>query len=292
MDKRKKTTSSKPQITIVIGTLNRPKAVLKLIDQLKKEEFYIEIIVVDQSENENYLLLKEKFPSDHNFKLSHFVTPNTCRYLNYGWKQAKADIVLYLDDDVTITKDTISSHVNAYADSLIMGVAGRVINDGELISKNSTVGRVLWYGAVVTKNFTYEKRTKVEFPYGCNMSFRKVVLERVDGFDERLAPPMYSFNELDMGIRVNKIWKNSIVFIPEALVYHHQYKSGGTRNDFSSAEAIKGNNFNYGFFVGKNYNIFENLVFFIRRFPYQILKESGSIRDFIKGFYYAKKISV
>jgi GT2 family glycosyltransferase len=168
-------------------------------------------------------------------------------------------------------------------------VAGRVINDNETISQDTRVGKVLWSGAIFTKNFTYEKTAAVDFPYGCNMSFRRGTLEEVNGFDEKLAPPIYSFNEVDLGYRISKKWDNSILFSPEALVYHHQYKRGGTRNDFEMKEVARCNNFNYGYFLGKNFNWGENIVCFLRRLPYQLLNEPAAIPDIIKGFMYGKK---
>ncbi|MFA5770202.1 MAG: glycosyltransferase [Patescibacteria group bacterium] len=273
-----------PQITIVIGTLNRPKVVLSLINQLEKESKRIplEVIVFNQG-------IKFNFPKKNNFSLIHLDKPNTCKYLNLGWKKAKAPIILYLDDDVTITENTITSHIEAYKDSSIMAVAGRVINDGELTSADPQVGKILWFGAEFTKNFSYEKQVFVDFPYGCNMSFRKITLEKVGGFDERLAPPIYSFNEVDIGYRINKIWPNSIVFKPEALVYHHRYKSGGTRNNFDPSDIFHANQFNYGYFLGKNFSLVENASCFFRKLPYQIIKEPKAISHILQGFIYGKK---
>jgi len=279
------------QTTVVIGTLNRPNIVMSLIGQLVKEskKIQLEIIVVDQSTSENYSELTKKFPKQINFKLIHFDKPNTVKYLNYGWKQAKAPIVLFLDDDVTLTERAIKAHVEAYKNSAINGVAGRVINDGERVTADSQVGKIIWFGALFTKNFTYEKQTFVDFPYGCNMSFRKDALKEIGGFDENLSPPVYAFNEVDMGYRINKRWKNSILFLPKALVYHHQYKRGGTRNDFIVKEVFQSNQFNYGYFLGKNFFLLENIICFIRRLPYQLIKEPKAILHILKGFIYAKK---
>ncbi|MBI5122359.1 glycosyltransferase family 2 protein [Candidatus Roizmanbacteria bacterium] len=274
-----------PKITIVIGTLNRPKVVLSLIQRLEKaaKKIPLEVIVFNQG-------LKSVFPEKNNFILVHLEKPNTCKYLNLGWKKAKAPIVLYLDDDVTITEKTITSHIKAYDNPSIQAVAGRVINDGEVIAADPRVGKILWFGAVFTKNFSYEKQAFVDFPYGCNMSFRKISLEKVGGFDERLAPPIYSFNEIDIGYRISKRWHNAIVFKPEALVYHHRYKSGGTRNNFTQEEIFHGNQFNYGYFLGKNFSWIENIVCFFRKLPYQIIKEPKAIPDILQGFISGKKI--
>lgn len=291
MENTIKETALLPQITIVVGTLNRPQVVMQLVQQLIEEskKISLEIIVVDQSSTENITQLRDEFPQLNNFSLIHFDKPNTCKYLNYGWKNAKAPIVLYLDDDVTITEKTIQSHCIAYADSSIHAVAGRVINDNEKISPDERVGKVQWFGAQFSKNFTYEKRALVDFPYGCNMSYRKKTLEELNGFDEKLSPPIYSYNEVDLGYRISKKWNNSILFSPDALVYHHQYKRGGTRNDFEMKKVIECNNFNYGYFLSKNFNWMENIMCFLRRLPYQLTKEPAAIPAILKGFIYGKK---
>ena len=280
-----------PYITVVTGTLNRPQVVLQLIKQLKNvaKTIPLQVIVVDQSTQDNYVALAEKFPKASNFMLVHFDKPNTCKYLNFGWQQARAPIVLYLDDDVTITDTTIQSHIDAYLNPAVRGVAGRVINDGEEVSTDAQVGKILWWGASFTKHFSYAQQTYVDYPYGCNMSFRRDTLVQVGGFDERLAPPIYAFNEVDLGYRVSRRWKHSLVFAPGALVYHHRYPRGGTRNDFEVTEMKQSNNYNYGYFVGKNYNWVENILFGIRRVPYQIRQELHTTRDMLKGFMYAKR---
>ena len=292
MAKRIKKTSFNPRITVVIGTLNRPNVVMPLINQLVEEskKIFLEVIVIDQSIPKNYNDLTKKFPKQINFKLIHFDKPNTVKYLNYGWKRAQAPIVLFLDDDVTITEKTIISHIESYNDPSIQAVSGRVISDDENIaSTNPQVGKILWFGAIFTKNFSYEKRVFVDFPYGCNMSFMKKTLEVTGGFDEKLIAPIFGFNEVDLGYRINKRSPNAIVFKSETLVYHHRYKSGGTRNNFNYNNIFHSNQFNYGYFLGKNFSLIENIVCFFRKLPYQIIKEPKAIPDILQGFIYGKK---
>ena len=286
MANREKETSFNPLITIVVGTLNRPHVVLRLIDQLKviAPSIQIEVLIIDQSSPDNFLLIQGQFPKLSNFSLVHFDKPNTCRYLNFGWENAQAPIVLYLDDDVSLTPATISSHIKAYRDKGVLAVAGRVINDGENVTPIDTVGKINWYGAEFIKNFNYSKNAYVDFPYGCNMSYQKKILEKVGGFDERFSSPTYSFNEVDLGYRLSSKWKNSILFVADALVFHHQYGMGGTRNDFEKEELMRGNCFNYGYFLGKNFTWWQTMLCFLRRFPYQIVNEPFNIPYIIKGF--------
>ncbi len=283
-------TTTDYRISVVIGTFNRPDSVLGLLEQLVDiRDVPIEVLVFDQSSKENYSVSSSLFPKQENFHLLRLEKPNTCRYLNMGWQYAKAPIVLYLDDDVTITSETLNAHIRHYDKKSLLGVAGRVVNDGEQISKNSQVGKVLFCGAVITKNFSFTEPLYVDYPYGCNMSFKKAALEEVGGFDEKLKPPIYAYNEVDLGYRITKKWKNSIIFEPHALVYHHQIKQGGTR--FYNQKYIqKTTDYNYGYFLGKNFNFAQNIVCLIRRIPYQIVKEANSIWEILSGFMYAKSV--
>ncbi len=282
---------AKREITIVIGTLNRPAVAAKLLKQIAADPRSTnwEILVFDQSDSKNYRLLKHEFqPFDSaQGKLIHLNEPNTCHYLNLGWQKAASPIVLYLDDDVELTKSTIDSHLNAYRNPQILGVAGRVINNNDdydvSIHHNRDTSRIKSFGAVIDKNFASTNKSFIDFPYGCNMSFRKSILQKTGGFDEKLHGPIYAYNEVDLGYRISKKYPRSIVFEPEALVYHHRYPSGGTRH-YSPAEIIKNTNFNYGYFIAKNFCWWQNILFWIRRLPYQLIREPGQTINILKGF--------
>jgi len=112
-----------PKITVVIGTFNRPRVVNNLLNQLKNIPS-IEVIVIDQSDKKIYTELKKNFPKKPNFALHHLANPSGVEFLNLGWQKAKAPIVLYLDDDVEITEQTISEHLRAYENPNAKAVAG------------------------------------------------------------------------------------------------------------------------------------------------------------------------
>jgi len=277
-------------ISIVIGTLNRPDTIKLLLTDLLKisSKYRLEVLVYDQSENKSFTKLSNIFPKKQSFKHIRLQPPNTCKYLNLGWKAAQAEIVLYLDDDVTLTETTLSTHLKNYDDKNILGVAGRVINADEKISQESEVGMIQWYGAIVESNFSSLKKSYVQFPYGCNMSFRKKALEQLGGFDERLKGPIFSYNEVDLGFRLTKSFDSSLIFDPNALVYHKLFPTGGTRT-YAQESLFQGNNFNYGFFLGKNFSLIENLICLVRRMPYQITREPKAISAIIKGLIYGKR---
>lgn len=193
--------------TVVIVTLNRKELASKLVTQIRKFNPSEEIIVIDQSGKQ----------------------PNLCQGRNEGYKKALGEIIIYFDDDVEITENTIQSHLAEYEDDSVIGVAGRVINDDEPIPEKSAVlvGKVNNLLTDFTKNFWSTKKQIVEFPYGCNMSFRKNILAKVNGFDERIPAPSTAFDEIEIALRIKKFGK--IIFSPTALVFHHRVTMGGTR---------------------------------------------------------------
>lgn len=277
-------------ISIVIGTLNRPDTIKLLLTDLLKisPKHRLEVLVYDQSENKSFAKLAKIFPKKQGFNHIRLQPPNTCKYLNMGWKAAQSEIVLYLDDDVTITDTTLTAHLKNYTDKNILGVAGRVINAGEKISQENEVGTIRWFGAIIKSNFSALRRSKVQFPYGCNMSFRRKTLEKLGGFDERLRGPIFSYNEVDLGYRLTRLSNSSLVFDPKALVYHKLFPTGGTRT-YTKESLIDGNNFNYGFFLGKNFSLLQNILCLIRRTPYQMVHEPKAISAIIKGIVYGKR---
>jgi len=197
------------KVSIVIPTYKRPGLAESLKKKILGYEPDVEVVIIDQSDSE---------------------TPNTAAAKNLGLRQSSGEIIIFFDDDVEITTDTIRSHLLEYEDQSVVGVAGRVINDGEEIATdNLPVGKVDSFLTRFDKNFTSTKKQTVSFVYGCNMSFKKNVLLSVMGFDEKLPPPLSAFEEIDLSFKVAKL--GIITFSPMALVYHHRAISGGTRLD-------------------------------------------------------------
>ncbi|PJC30172.1 hypothetical protein CO051_07095, partial [Candidatus Roizmanbacteria bacterium CG_4_9_14_0_2_um_filter_39_13] len=124
MANKQKESLKNPLITIVIGTLNRPSIVSSLIAEIEtiSSKIPLELLVIDQSNRVNFQNLQKLFPKKAHFKLVHFEQTNTCKYLNYGFRHAIAPIVLYLDDDVSITEKTVKTHLKAYDDKTIYAV--------------------------------------------------------------------------------------------------------------------------------------------------------------------------
>lgn len=265
------------KISIVIPTYNRPGLALGLAREIRKYEPRAEIIVVDQStvkENpEKIKALSIKYIDDNKV--------NTSTAKNVGLAKATGDIVFFFDDDIEITSQTINAHLNEYENSGVMGVAGRVINDGEKVPRTTNVetGKTNRFLTTFIGNFWGTKRQVVKFPYGCNMSFRRAILKKLGGFDEKITPP--GFEEYDLGLRVTV--KGKMIFSPGALVYHHRATTGGNR--LGRPDWFKKYYWNYGRMVAKHVPLPDSIYSLIR-ITGRILKEyPPAVGSFFTGYF-------
>ncbi|MCL4374580.1 glycosyltransferase family 39 protein [Patescibacteria group bacterium] len=212
-----------PTATIVIPTFKRPGLALKLAKQIRRLYPKLQIVIVDQENPHppDHKTLAKLTVEYHN--LQH---ANTSLAKNLGIKQTRGEVVIFFDDDVEVTKNTIANHLRQYADQRVVGVAGRVINDGEEVPKNTDqpTGNTNLLGTKFVYRFWSTKNQPVDFVYGCNMSFRSAALRRTHGFDPGFPK---IFEEVDLSKRIRQFGR--IVFSPDAMVYHHKAGAGGIR---------------------------------------------------------------
>jgi GT2 family glycosyltransferase len=231
--------------SVVIPTFGRIKLALNLARSIRSFHHDIEIIIVDQ-ENQNPP--DGKTLSDTGVRYYNLDKANTSVAKNTGWRQARGEVVIFFDDDIEIAQNTIKTHLDCYSDKDVVGVAGRVIVDHESVPSDTDVltGKTNFLGTKFVYRFWSTQRQTVDFPYGCNMSFRKAILEKVGGFDPGFPK---IFEEVDLGVRVSKIGK--IVFEPETLAFHHKAGGGGIRPE-EKANKQRLIFQNYGRYLAKN----------------------------------------
>lgn len=253
------------KVSIVIPTYDRPGLAEKLAQKIKMfHGNQFEVIVIKS-------------------------TGNTSSAKNQGIKKTTGEIIVFFDDDVEITKDTIPFHIKAYEDSQVIGVSGRVINDGETIPKktDAETGKTNFLATKFVYRFWSAKKQNVDFVYGCNMSFRKKVLQKIGGFDEKFPK---IFEEVDLSKRIKKFGK--ILFEPRALVFHHKAKYGGIRPE----ERLNKQKLvfeNYGRYLAKNVPFPSSLISLLLRSRTALKSSLFTLFELGKGylnFFLSRKI--
>ncbi len=270
-------TTDNDKVTIVIPTYKRSGLALALAKQIRSFDDDIEIIIIDQENTSEVDATELKRLHVRYFNLP---SSNTSEAKNKGILESSGNIIIFFDDDVEITPETIPMHLEAYNDQKVAGVSGRVLNDDEKIPENTEVetGRTNVFGTKFLWQYWSTKSQMVDFPYGCNMSFRKSVLKRVGGFDKRLPK---IFEEIDLGVRITRK-EGLIQFVPKALIYHHKAPVGGTRTqDIDKTKMIY---YHYGVYLAKNIPFPLSFLSLLLRTKTVLLEAPRAVTDLYKGY--------
>jgi GT2 family glycosyltransferase len=188
-----------------------------------------EIIVVDQNQPE-LAALTSALAANPKAKHLRFKTKGVTLNYNRALAAARGEIVLFLDDDVVPDERLIEEHLACYArDPAVGGVMGRVEQpSGDLPPERiRRVGSFAPWSGKVVANFNAKERREIDVVQGLNMSFRREVLLKEDGFDLGFVGNAYYF-EADVGLRVRGAGFK-ILFEPRANLRHLMAPAGGTR---------------------------------------------------------------
>jgi len=214
------------KLSVVIPTYKRDKFLLATLEELLHQEYDdYEIVVVSQSRVEDSNL--SDFLKKNKDKIKYFEQLDKTGAVfnrNLGIQKAKGDIVLFLDDDIKpLSKDFLKNHVKNYENREIGAVAGRIEQeDFPPPNERLKTGHITKTGKFIT-NFNSNKRQYVMGGISANLSIRRDLLHRINGFDENYQRGMRE--ESDLCLRIGRFSK--IVFDPTADVFHYAAKTGG-----------------------------------------------------------------
>jgi GT2 family glycosyltransferase len=175
--------------------------------------------------------------------------PGLPRQRNLGARATTGSVVVYLDDDVVLDTGYLAAIARVYEDDRagrIGGVGGAQVPDptpreGLLRRAACRLFLLDTYGRGVVKRsgrpdhaFSPRSRMEVEVLSGCNMAYRREVLESLT-FDERLDG--YALGEdLQFSYRVSRRWK--LVLTPDAQLDHRHAGEGRPLRDDYQAMAV------------------------------------------------------
>lgn len=225
----------RPFVSAIIPTLNRSACLSVVLQGLFYQTYNnFEIIIVDQGQED--LVLKRKMFSLSPCSLYWIqdIGKGAARARNIGLKYAKGEIFIGLEDDIIITRRTfIASHATAYQDPKLGGVSGRVI-EAKHKHYSGGVGEIHPFLCVPRGQGDGIQRQYIQTVKGGNMSFRKELLERVGGFDERFGQPSL-YEETDISLKVRRLGYK-LLFLPESEIVHLSAPAGGQRFVIDPAE--------------------------------------------------------
>ena len=213
------------KVSLLIPTRNRSHSLRDLLQSLDRadllEAVKIEIIVINNgSTDETSRMLKYEISQPRRFPLIvvQEKRPGKSRALNRALTEARGDLLMILDDDVTVDENCIAKHVEAHQQTDFAAIQGRVLPGKDPEGRGADLSRLREYNIPMMDHG--DRIMAIRGLIGTNMSFKRGVLETIGGFDERLGPGAAGFSEdTEFSIRMRKEGFK-IGYTPEAIVYH------------------------------------------------------------------------
>lgn len=209
-----------PAITIAIPTYRRGPVLIDTIRALLDLDVgAAELLVLDQTpmHPEPVEVSLRTWDAEGRIRWLRLPEPSIPKAMNRALLEARADVVLFLDDDIVPAPGLVAEHVQAHRDADAL-VAGRVLQpwDGDVASAS-------W----AQKRFASTESREIDDFMGGNFSLRRRDALAAGGFDENFVRVAYNF-EREFADR----WRargGRIRFCPAAAIRHLKAASGGTR---------------------------------------------------------------
>jgi len=225
-------------VSVITITRNRPQMLRDCLEHLRRQTRQPdEIIVVDSSTGEETQSVLNGYPEVVRLRILDGRN-NMPQARNLGIRHARGEVIAFLDDDSMARPEWLHFLLEPYTDSVVGGVGGRVIDaleQARVTPDDLRVGTIQRNGRMTT-NFILDtgKPVEVDHVRGCNMSFRRVALERIGGFDGRYIGSNVC-EETDVCLSVKRAgWK--MVYQPFAVVDHLAAPREGMSRDHFMVE--------------------------------------------------------
>ena len=218
--------SFSPFISVIISTYNRQDYIITCLECLAAQTLppdKFEVIIVDNHCTDNTAALVKNFIAQNPslpFRYVYEGQKGLSYARNKGIKESAGSINVFLDDDAEAVPVLLQTYFDFFENNKQAAGAG-----GKILPKYSEAPRPKWMnewlngfvGKIDLGGSTRVFTGKMKYPIGCNMAYRKSILEQVGGFDNALE-----FRGDDKNIFYNVKKVNALIYyLPEAWVYHN-----------------------------------------------------------------------
>lgn len=222
--------ATRPRVTCIIPTIGRQAQLLTTVRDLCNQDIDAwECLIVAQGTLDESPFHALSNPPIRDIRLLACPEPNASMARNIGLREAQAPIVLFLDDDLRITReDFLTSHLRNFEDPNVSGVFGQVLGPSGLVRQAchpwSRKPRVGWLYFSANSS----SRCRVQSGGSGNLSVRRDWAISVGGMDAQFEKGAHR-EESDFCLRYCSRY-GDLVFDPDASVIHLGATVGGCRS--------------------------------------------------------------
>ena len=210
-----------------------------------------EIVVVDNgSEDGSAEFLRHQFPSVRVIALDRNLGFGGGS--NAGFRAAKNDIVVLLNNDMRVEPDFLPPLLDAFTDEAVFSVACQIFfSDPNKLREETGLTQFWWENGSIRVRHRDDPAIQVPYPCayagGGSSAFDRRKFLELGGFDELLAP--FYMEDTDVGFRAWKRgWK--VLYQPRSVVYHEHRGTIGKRFSNTQIDLVLKKNF--ALFAWKN----------------------------------------
>jgi O-antigen biosynthesis protein len=199
-----------PRFSVVICTYNGSATIRKTLEVVQELAYpNYEVIVVDDGSTD----VTAKIVREYGVRLISTANQGLSEARNVGFRAATGEFVVYLDDDAFPDPDWLNYLAASFLETEHVAIGGPNVEPPESGLVATCVANAP--GGPVHVLITDELAEHIP---GCNMAFRRKVLEAVGGFDPQFRA---AGDDVDICWRIQERgW--TIGFSPAALVWHHR----------------------------------------------------------------------
>ncbi len=219
-----------PALSVIVCTRNRLASLRRCVeafDAVKADQKW-ELIIVDNGSDDGTAEYLSALPKVVGFRqtiITNEPHQGLGRARNKGFKTSRGGIVSFTDDDCYVTEDYIAAMLAAFRDHPGVGFVG---------------GRILLYDKTDLRLAIDENESEASFQprtfiapgamHGANMAFRRSVLDKIGGFDDRFGVGTPFCTE-DTCAQADALWAGFAgVHDPRPTVFHHHGRK--TKKEF------------------------------------------------------------
>lgn len=217
------------EITIILCTYNRCESLAKSLESIASlklpESVEWEVLVVDNNSTDQTREVVEEFCRRYTGRFRYlFERQQGKSYaLNAGIQEARADVLAFTDDDVTVEPTWLQNLTASLDKDGWVGAGGRTLPERSF-SAPRWLGLDTRYalGPLAILDLGTESCELTEPPFGNNMAYRREVFEKYGGFRTELGPRPGSeirSEDTEFGQRLLSAGER-LRYEPSAIVYH------------------------------------------------------------------------
>ena len=220
-------------ISVILCTYNRCQNLAKALESIAAsklpESVEWEVLIIDNNSRDQTREVVEDFSCQHPGRFRYLFEPQQGKShaLNTGIREARGEILAFLDDDVTVVPTWLRNLTVSLDKGEWAGAGGRTLPANALIAPDwLALGGPNSMGHIICAHFDLgdEARELDRPPYGANMAFRKKLFEKYGLFRTDLGPsPNLEIprtnEDTEFGRRLLAAGER-LRYEPSAVVYH------------------------------------------------------------------------